>query len=93
MEPTTINERPGQQDGIVLPEFIVTRHDSNADGAARHPTITMGLVSAVNAKAARDLAYQIFIRNDYQWFELVNTKYAKPACVRAARRIPGSEGT
>lgn len=86
----------GQETGhqiapVVLPEFIVTRHDSNADGASRHPAITMGIVVAENARAAKDKAYEKFSRNDYQWFEVENTKYAKRARVMAARRLPAYE--
>lgn len=77
---------------IVLPAFIVTRHDSNADGAGRHAALTIGVITALNARAARDKAYEKFNRNECQWFEVENVKYAKPARVRAARMIYVYEG-
>lgn len=71
-----------------MTEYIITRHDSNADngGKGRHSELVYGTLFATNHREAVSMAYDKFNHNECQWFEADNVKYAKPAKVNAARR-------
>jgi len=72
-----------------MAEYIVTRCNSMADngGIGSHPRVTMGTIEADNHKQAMNIAHGKFTCSAYQWLELDNAKYTKPARVHAARRI------
>lgn len=70
-----------------MPFFIITRLDSNADGAGRNEEITMGMVHSGDHKRATAFAHEHCVRNECQWVELENTKTAKRGKYSAALRI------
>lgn len=68
-------------------EYVITRHNSNADGGARHPAVTMGVVEAPNHREAMNRSHQLFNCDSCQWFEADSVKRLKQAKVNAARRV------
>lgn len=73
--------------GNEMNEYVIIRHDSNADGAGRHSALTMGVLEAADHRAAVAKAHDLFVRNEYQWIEAESVKRLKKAKVNAARRV------
>lgn len=71
---------------VVMAEYVIERHDSNADGGSRLPVICYGIIEAESHREAVAIAYERHVRNRCQWIEATRIDKCRAAKVRAARR-------
>jgi len=70
-----------------MPTYVITRHDSRADGSGRLPAILMGAVQSPDHRAAVDFAHGQFVRSECQWVDAVKADKVKRSTFNRAMEI------